>query len=117
MRKLKSLSRNNYCFASEFVAARESAGFSLALAAKICARHPRTVSDWEAGKHRCPVWALRLITLQERFAEDLMGLRPDRGRTGLAMGKNRTTLAANDGQFTADEQAITGNAASAFSGT
>jgi hypothetical protein len=93
MPKIKS--RNKFCFASEFIAARQIAGFSLASAAKMCGRNVRTVRDWESGAQPCPAWALRLITLESRYMDALYGLQFDRA-IQCAVGQHRTTIAAND---------------------
>jgi DNA-binding transcriptional regulator YiaG len=93
---MKKYSKNKYCFASEFAAARLEAGFSLAGAAKICGRSVRSITDWEAGRQPVPAWALRLIVLESRYMEALYGLQADRGRTGFALGLQRSTMAAND---------------------
>jgi hypothetical protein len=97
MRK-KIKTRNKFCFASEFVFAREIAGFPLRDAARICCRDIRTIRDWESGKQPCPAWALRLITLESRYMDALYGIQRDRS-TGFALGLTRTTINANDDTY------------------
>lgn len=96
MKKQKFRTKNKYCFASEFIAARLDAGFSVVNVAKILSRDVRTISDWEAGKKPCPAWALRLVILESRHMDALYGLQRNRSRTGFALGSERTTIPAND---------------------
>lgn len=92
-RKIKT--RKKFCFASEFVAARILAGFSVQATAQICCRDQRTIRDWESGAKPCPAWAVRLITLESRYMDALYGIQRDRC-TGFALGPTRTTNPAND---------------------
>lgn len=95
MRKKKIFTKNNSCFASEFIHAREIAGFPQQTAAKICGRSLKTITNWESGKEPCPSWALRLITLESRYMDALYGLQFDRA-IKCAIPPHRTTMAAND---------------------
>jgi len=94
-------SRNKYSFGSEFAETRHLSGLTVAQAAKIVSRDVRTITDWEAGKQPCPVWATRLLILESRYMDALYGLQRDRGRTGRCVGYGRDTRAANDKNYSA----------------
>lgn len=99
MQSNKFRTKNKYSFASEFVATRQIAGFSVRHAGKLLCRHERTIDDWETGKTPCPAWATRLLMLESRYMDALYGLQRDRSRSGNALGTGRTTMAANDREF------------------
>lgn len=100
-KKIKT--KNKFCFASEFSAARQIAGFPVSAVAKICGRDVRTIKDWESGRKACPQWALRLITLESRYMDALYGLQFDRA-IKCAIGTHRSTMAANDSIYSTQVQ-------------
>jgi len=93
MAKIKS--KNKYCFASEFEAARHLSGFSYAQVAKICGRDLKTIKNWESGFKPCPQWALRLIVLESRYMNALYGLQQPREERQIKI-RGYMTHASND---------------------
>lgn len=91
MAKIKS--KNKFCFASEFVAARQLGGFSPSSAAKICGRDIRTIRNWESSAQPCPAWALRLIVLESRYMDSLHRLQRARAYESMNLARG---MAAND---------------------
>ncbi|RJG00966.1 hypothetical protein [Noviherbaspirillum sedimenti] len=92
MSKLKIKSKNKFCFASEFEAARLMGGFSVESTAKICCRDSRTIRDWLSGAKPCPAWALRLIVLESRYMDALYRLQTPRAYESMHLARG---MAAN----------------------
>lgn len=90
MPKIKS--KNKFCFASEFAAARLMGGFSTRSVAKMCCRDVRTIRDWESGAKPCPAWALRLLVLESRYMDALYSLQAPRAYESMHLGRG---MAAN----------------------